>query len=202
MSKKDSKNNRLVVLTFSEEDEIGTLTNIQGKPVEKNVQDTQAAGVWTTIEKAAKEADVKLDDAVFVYKTQDGRLELKQIMDITSGKGARRGTFWGLLIGLILGGPIAGALGGLALGAIYGGIKDKGVDDKFIENVGQAMRPRTSALFLLIKEEDYEQAIAYLRTFEAEIFESELSEAAEEAVNEALEDEEVAKAVESDMGQK
>jgi uncharacterized membrane protein len=201
MSKNNSKNSRLVVLTFSEENETGTLTNIQGKPIEKNVQDTQAAGVWTTIEKAAKEADVKLDDAVIVYKTRDGRTELKQIMDITAGKGARRGTFWGLLIGLILGGPIGGALGGLALGAIYGGIKDKGIDDKFIESVGQAMRPRTSALFLLIKEQDYDQAIAYLRTFETEIFESELSEAAEEAVNEALEDEEVARAVESDMGQ-
>jgi len=199
MSKKE--NSRLVVLTFSEGEDIGTLTNIQGTPIEKDVKDTQAAGVWTTIEKAAKEADVTLDDAIIVYKTRDGRVELKQIMDMTAGKGARRGAFWGLLVGLLLGGPIGGALGGVALGAVYGGIKDKGVDDKFIENVGRAMKPRTSALFLLIKEKDYEQAIAYLKTFDAEIIEGEVSAAAEQAVNEALEDEEVAKAVESDMGQ-
>jgi len=199
MSKKE--NSRLVVLTFSEGEDIGTLTNIQGTPIEKDVKDTQAAGVWTTIEKAAKEADVTLDDAIIVYKTRDGRVELKQIMDMTAGKGARRGAFWGLLVGLLLGGPIGGALGGVALGAGYGGIKDKGVDDKFIENVGQAMKPRTSALFLLIKDKDYEQAIAYLKTFDAEIIEGEVSAAAEQAVNEALEDEEVAKAVESDMGQ-
>ena len=78
----------------------------------------------------------------------DGK-DWKQIVDMTAGKGAKRGSFWGFLIGLILGGPIAGALGGLALGTIYGGIKDKGLDDDFVKNVTKTMHSHSSAIFIL-----------------------------------------------------
>jgi uncharacterized membrane protein len=193
-------NNRLVVLTFPKE-EIVAVPNIHGTttPIGKDVKDTQGWATWKTIQKAAKEADVQLKDAAIVYKTQDGRIQLKQTMDLTTGKGAGRGSFWGFLIGLVLGGPIGGALLGVVAGAIYGGMTDKGIDDKFMRNVGQAMQPQTSAIFLLIKEEDYAQAIPYLKSFDAEIHESEFSDKAEDAVNKALENEDVAKAIDVEV---
>ena len=50
-------------------------------------------------------------DAVILFKTPRGEVKIKQTEDLTAAKGARRGVFWGLLAGIILGGPIAGGPG-------------------------------------------------------------------------------------------
>ncbi|MFA9403813.1 MAG: DUF1269 domain-containing protein, partial [Anaerolineales bacterium] len=139
-------------------------------------------------------------DAVVVYKTKSGDVKIKQTKDITLGKGAGRGAFWGLLIGLLFGGPLGGVLWGLGIGAIYGRVVDHGVDDKFIQDVGDALKPSTSALLILIREEDYDDALAYLKTFDAKIYEAELGEEAEEAVVKAAENPEIAKAVDVEFG--
>lgn len=160
----------------------------------------QAGSILKYIEKKAKEAGVKLEDAVVVYKTKSGDVKIKQTKDITLGKGAGRGAFWGLLIGLLFGGPLGGVLWGLGIGAIYGRVVDHGVDDKFIQDVGDALKPSTSALLILIREEDYDDALAYLKTFDAKIYEAELGEEAEEAVVKAAENPEIAKAVDVEFG--
>jgi len=162
-------NSKLVVLTFAEEDYYDDIKGLYGTPIEKGIKETLAWAAWKSIKDRAKEVDVKLEDAVVVYKTKDGQIKIKQIVDMTTGKGAKRGSFWGFLIGLILGGPIAGALGGLALGTIFGGIKDKGLDNDFVKNITKTMHSHSSAIFILIGEADYEPAIAYLKTFDAEI---------------------------------
>jgi uncharacterized membrane protein len=160
----------------------------------------QATSILKFIEKKAKEAGAKLEDAVVVYKTKSGDVKIKQTRDITLGKGAGRGAFWGLLIGLLFGGPLGGVLWGLGIGAIYGRVVDHGVDDKFIQDVADALKPSTSALLILIREEDYDDALAYLKTFDTKIYEAELGEEAEEAVVKAAENPEIAKAVEVEFG--
>lgn len=159
----------------------------------------QAASILKFIEKKAKEAGVELEDAVVVYKVKSGDVKIKQTRDITSGKGAGRGAFWGLLIGLLFGGPLGGVLWGLGIGAIYGRVVDHGVDDKFIEDVGNALKPSTSALLILIREEDYDDAMAYLRTFDTKIYEAELGEEAEEAMVKAAENRDIAEAIEAEV---
>ncbi len=160
----------------------------------------QAASILKYIEKKAKEAGVELEDAVVVYKTKSGEVKIKQTKDITLGKGAGRGAFWGLLIGLLFGGPLGGVLWGLGIGAIYGRVVDHGVDDKFIQDVGGALKPSTSALLILIREEDYDDALAYLKTFDTKIYEAELGEEVEDAVVKAAENRELAEAVEAEFG--
>ncbi len=160
----------------------------------------RAASILKDIEKKAKETGVELEDAVVVYKTKSGEVKIKQTKDITIGKGAGRGAFWGLLIGLLFGGPLGGVLGGLGIGAIYGRLVDHGVDDKFIQDVGGALKLSTSALLILIREEDYDDALAYLKTFDTKIYETELGEETEEAVVKAAENRDVAAAVEAEFG--
>jgi len=192
---------RLVALTFEELDQASAAWEavregraphgalIVGEEAER------ATAALKDIEEKAKKAGVKLEDAVVVYKTKDGEVKIKQARDVTVGKGAGRGAFWGLLVGLLFGGPIGGVLWGLGLGAIYGHVVDHGVDDKFIKDVGDALKPTTSALLMLIQEEDYDDAMAYLRTFDAKIYEAELDEEAENMVIEAAENRDVAQAV-------
>ena len=147
------------------------------------------------LRKKAKEADVALEDAVVVYKTQEGDVKIKQTEEVTAGKGAKWGSFWGLLVGLLLGGPVVGILGGLGLGALYGRLTDHGISDQFIKDVGQALELNGSALMLMIKNEDYPRSIEYLKTFELDIYEADLSEDTEEAVLQAVENDDIVRAV-------
>lgn len=189
--------NRLVALIFDESDDsMGGASQTGFVP--SDFEPERAFAVLEEITQKAKEADARLEDAVVVYRTVDKRIKIKQTKDMTVGKGARRGAFWGLLVGLLLGGPIGGLLGGMGVGAIFGRKIDKGVSDKFITDVGNSLKPNTSAIMLLIGEEDYDRAIPYLKSFGAELHETALSQDTEQAVEEAVLKDEIAQAAEAE----
>ena len=200
-----SGTSRLVALIFEEE-----VRKVQSLPLSAQ-QGTEVGQVvvgespdkalagWREIRQKAKDADVELEDAVLIYKTTDGQTEIRQFKELTGGKGAARGAFWGLLAGLIFGGPVAGVLWGLGIGAVYGKAVDHGIDNKFLRDAGRALRPAHSAILMLIQDQDYEGAMAYLKTFDARIYESEFSQEAEKATQKAAENPEIARAVEAEF---
>jgi uncharacterized membrane protein len=199
-----NKTGKLVALVFEETD----LDAVRSLPMEQEVgvgvavQDPvphQASAALEEIQKKAKEAGVELKDAVITFKRRSGRIKIVQTKDLTAGKGAGRGGFWGLLVGLIFGGPLLGALVGLGLGAIIGRRVDHGLDDEFIRKVGKSLKATNSALLLLIDKELTEEGIAYLESFNAELYITDISEEAEEAVSKAAEDEAIAQAVEAEF---
>lgn len=187
---------KLVALVFQEEQQQAMIAAPGAPPVTHlDSQPDIALGVLKTIDQKAKEAGVKLEDLVVVFKTERGELKIKQTRDVTAGKGAKRGSFWGLLVGLIFGGPLAGVLWGLGIGALYGRMVDHGIDDKFIQNVGNALLPGRSAVLILLDEADYEPAMRYLRTYETDIYEADFSEEAQVAISKVSEHGEIIKAV-------
>ena len=195
---------KLVGLLFKEEGQISLLsTGKTGKEsVEARTKVTKpemAMAVLREIDERAKDAGVELEDLVVVFKDENGETRIKQARDMTAGKGARRGSFWGLLVGLLLGGPLGGLLGGMALGAIYGKKVDHGLDDKFIKDIGDALQRGESAVLVLIKPEDYDQSIAYLKSFDARLYEAEINAETHTAVLEAAEDESVQQAVKAEF---
>lgn len=157
-----------------------------------------AYAVLKTIRDKAKEANVKLEDAVVVYKTPGGLTRIRQTKELTAGKGATRGVFWGLLAGLILGGPVAGLLWGMGIGAVYGASIDHGIDNKFLRDVADGLMSNRSAVLVMVQDKDAEDAIAYLETFDAEMHVTDLSEEAEMAAQKAAEHEEIAQAVQTE----
>lgn len=187
---------KLLALVFDPQEAEGVLMSNFGVSTKLTREDpSQALEMLKFLRKKAEEANVELEDAVVVYRTKQGEVKIKQTQEVTSGKGARRGSFWGLLAGVILGGPIVGLLGGLGLGALYGKLTDHGIDDKFIKDVGQALKQNGSALMLMIKDEDYPRSIAYLKTFELKILEANVSDETEQAMLTAVENDDIARAV-------
>jgi uncharacterized membrane protein len=198
-----SETNKLVALIFQEAARGGVYQRAaeRGQGVAVAIAEpTLATAALDEIEKRAKEAGVEIKDAVIAFKTGEGRIKIRQTKDMTAGKGARRGSFWGLVVGLVLGGPLFGILAGLGIGAIAGRRIDHGLDDEFISRVSRSLKPTTSALLVLIDEEHAEGAIAYLGSFDAEMYVSDMSQEAEEALDEAAGDEAIAQAVESEFG--
>ncbi|MQA00360.1 MAG: DUF1269 domain-containing protein [Dehalococcoidia bacterium] len=99
-----------------------------------------------------------------------------QIASLT-GAGALSGAFWGTLIGLIFMVPVLGLAVGAISGALSGKAMDLGVDDRFIKDVGDAMVPGTSALFLLVVQATPDKVIAEMKEFGGNIVQTNLTQA-------------------------
>jgi uncharacterized membrane protein len=193
---------KLIALVFDEAQLADDIEYLAAGPSTEVAEPKPATALANlkTIEAAAKEGGVKIEDAVVVFRHPEGDMRIDQTRDMTARKGARRGAFWGLLVGLLLGGPVGGILGGLGLGAIYGRVVDHGIPDEFFKDVGQAVGRNKSAILLLIDEKDYERSIAYLRSFDARIYEGNVSDGAVETLEEAADHPQVARVVEDEYG--
>jgi len=110
----------------------------------------KAEEVRITLLKLQQEYLIDLDDAVVVIRKPDGKIKLNQAVNLTAA-GATSGTFWGLLIGALFLSPFLGAAVGAASGAIAGALSDVGINDQFMKEVAAALKPGTSALFVLVR---------------------------------------------------
>jgi uncharacterized membrane protein len=113
-------------------------------------------------------------------------LEIKQTHKF-AGKFALGGGGIGFLAGLLLGGPIGGLVVGATVGGITGALRDYGIDDKFIKQVSDGVRPGTSALFLMTSGGDAAKLLPEVREHKARLLSTTLPPEQERALREALE---------------
>lgn len=111
---------------------------------------------------------VDVEDAAVVERHEDGSVRIRQAFDLL-GAGALGGAIWGALIGLIFLTPWLGmAVGGLA-GALAAKFTDIGIDDEFMREVAEHVKPGHSALFMLIENWENSKALRLLADFDASI---------------------------------
>lgn len=127
----------------------------------------------------AKRNDIDIEDAAMVLKDVDGKIRLRQTRDVMPGQGAASGGWIGALVGII-GGPL-GVLAGGALGAAAGGLfaklRDVGIDDEHMKEMGEQLDRDTAALFVLLNDYDVTAVAVELRRFDGELFYSTADEA-------------------------
>ena len=145
----------------------------------------EAIKVRESLHKMESEGYLKLDDSAVVIKEADGEVHLKNEMDRGTQAGAIGGSMVGLLIGSVMF-PVVGLVLGALGGGLVGHLFDKGVDKKFVKDVTEKMAPGSSAIFFILRGDDPGMAIATLRQFKGEIYQTTLSEEAEEALRDAL----------------
>lgn len=135
----------------------------------------------------AKRDSVDIEDAAIVFKDDDGKIRLRQTRDVMPSQGAASGGWVGALVGII-GGPL-GILAGGALGAAAGGLfaklRDVGIDDDHMKQMGEQLDRGSAALFVLLNEYDVTAVAMELRRFEGELFYS----SADEAISQRFRDE-------------
>jgi uncharacterized membrane protein len=113
-----------------------------------------------TVRGLKAEHEVEVRDAAVVMRTELGRIELQQTRQIAPGEGVVGGGTVGLIAGLLLGLPVGGALLGLAGGALLG-LRDTGIPNKRLRQLGEDLQPGQSLLCVLVN------ADAVARTREA-----------------------------------
>lgn len=128
---------------------------------------------------------VEIDDAATVIRLPDGRVKVHQAVGLV-GHGALGGAFWGMLIGLLFLMPWLGLAVGAVAGAIGGRLSDVGIDDSFIEEVGNSVAPGHSALFLLVRAWRDERAIESLSPLAPRVLRTSLTHEDEAKLREAF----------------
>jgi uncharacterized membrane protein len=100
-------------------------------------------------EEALEQLEGKVIDAAVIYKTDRGRVKIRQTSDMTAGKGLVRGGLLGA-VASIFAGPLVGVtVAGGALGTAYGALRDKGVSDKLMKAAGRHLDRGHAAVFVL-----------------------------------------------------
>lgn len=124
-----------------------------------------------------------MEDAVVVTKNDKGKVKLHQSYNLTAS-GTAQGSFWGLLIGTLFLNPLLGMAVGA--GALTGALTDIGIDDNFMRQLGETMKPGSSALFVLVKKATPDKVLEELKKFEGKVIRTSLPKDAEEKLQKAL----------------
>jgi uncharacterized membrane protein len=147
--------------------------------------ETGAAEMRDALVELQKQKLVTLDDAAVVVRRLDGKVKVKQAVNLV-GTGALGGAFWGMLIGLLFWMPWMGMAVGALSGALGGALDDHGVNDGFIREVGNTIQPGHSALFLLIREATPDKLMDELKQFNGKILQTSLSKEDEARLRDAF----------------
>jgi len=147
--------------------------------------EVKAEEVRLTLLKMQKEYLLDLLDAVIVVRDEKGKVKLRQLYDLTAA-GALSGGFWGALIGLLFLNPLFGFALGAAAGAVSGALRDVGIDDNFMKQLGQTLKPNSAALCVLVRHVTSDKVIEEIKKFGGTLIKTNLSHENENKLREAL----------------
>lgn len=129
-------------------------------------------------------------DAIVVTRQSDGSFTLEREEQCSTAAGVLGFGVLGFIIGLVVLEPLAGAAIGASLGSlVVASAKQLGIDDNFVNEVKDLIKPATSALFLLTKTTNPEAVLYRIRGLGGTVLKtnvhSELAETVQQALNEA-----------------
>ncbi len=132
---------------------------------------------------------VDLEEAVVVVHKKDGNVKLHHVTHFSVPL-ALGGGFVGSLVGLILINPVLalfGLVGGTGLGAVIGSLKEVGIEEKFMKDLGSHLKAGTSALFIVAKKAKPGAILQELKKFSGKVLQTSLKHDDEDKLRAALE---------------
>jgi uncharacterized membrane protein len=147
--------------------------------------EAKAEEVRQRLFKLQKEYLLKLSDAVIAVKTEAGPVKLNQLVN-TTAIGAASGSFWGLLIGVLFLNPILGVALGAASGALGGALSDYGINDAFMKEISETLKPGNAALFVLIQEMTADKVLREIQDAGGIVLKTSLDDSREKLLRDAL----------------
>ncbi len=142
---------------------------------------------------------VDLDDASIAARKKDGTFRIR-CSNMLVMADAATGSQWGLLIGTVLLNPLMGTLAGGVIGAAVGKVakvlKKIGIEEEFIKQVSDTLKPDSSAIFILVRKSLPEKVVEELVKFKGKLLRSSLSPETEMELQKILQESVTLKKVE------
>ncbi len=132
-----------------------------------------------------KEYLIELSDAVVAVRQADGTVKLNQTIN-TIATGAASGALWGTLIGMLFLAPLLGAAAGAGMGALGGYLTDIGIDDKFMKDAAEALKPGQAALCVMVRKVTADKVLPAMAQFGGTVLRTNLTAEQETKLQEAL----------------
>ena len=145
----------------------------------------KAEEVRLSLMKLKKDYLIDLEDAVVAVKDQKGKVRLHQAVNLTT-TGALTGGFWGMLIGMIFLNPLLGMALGATAGAVSGALTDVGINDKFMKDLAENMKPGSSTLFVLVRKVTPDKVLDEIKGTGGKVLQTSLSHEDEAKLQAAL----------------
>lgn len=128
---------------------------------------------------------IDLNDSAVIHKDQNGKIHIKN----ETYMGKRVGAIGGGLLGLLIGGLIF-PVGGLVIGALAGGLLGKKVspeiDKGFVEDVSEQLSPGSSAIFIIVREDTPDNALATMKQYNGKLYYTSLPKETEAQLRQAM----------------
>ncbi len=105
--------------------------------------------VIDALQAALAQKRVTLEDIALVTKDDDGTVRIHQSKDITPKKGAVRGSLVGAVIGLAAPPLLGAAVVGAGVGALWGKLRDRGIDDDTMKKLVEPLEQGQAIVFAL-----------------------------------------------------
>jgi uncharacterized membrane protein len=119
----------------------------------------RANTILDALEKMHRASTITLADAALITKDPQGKIEVKETREVTTGKGARRGAVISGCLGIIY--PpslIASVLVGGGIGAFLGKLRDTGIKTRDMKEIATGMEPG-ELVVITLAEPQYTPAI-------------------------------------------
>jgi uncharacterized membrane protein len=136
---------------------------------------------------------IDLEDACVVERDKDGKVHIKQAVNLTAlgaARGGSMGALWGTLVGILFLNPLAGmaigAVAGAGAGALSGSLTDYGINDDFVRKLGETIPVDSSALFVLVKSVTEDKVLAEIEPYKPRVLKTSLSNEDETRLKAAL----------------
>src|SRR3954453_1657737 len=118
------------------------------------------------------EGQLKVIDAAVITRDANNKLHVDNELESSTKTGALVGGLLGALFSFMF--PLAGILVGVIGGAIVGKSIEPGVDQDFVKDVSEALKPGTSALFFMFEAEHLAATLAALHQFKGTLYQTTL----------------------------
>ncbi|HRA34392.1 MAG TPA: DUF1269 domain-containing protein [Acidimicrobiales bacterium] len=147
-----------------------------------------AQEMLTTLTRLSTEGTLLLQDAVFVTRSENGKVRVVQTTDPSTGQAAVGGAWWGLLFGVLMAVPVLGMAIGAGSAALLARMTDSGISDKFVKDLRASIEPGKVYLAVLFSHANPEKALDEMKRYSglAEVITTNLSEDASARLHEAL----------------
>ena len=109
---------------------------------------TQAFQLQKALVKLQGESVHNFEDAVVVTRSAKGRVKVHSAINAVTGSAAA-GSVAGLCLGMIFLVGFPASVVGAGAGAVVGAFKNLGIKDRFRKELGEALKPGTSALAVI-----------------------------------------------------
>ena len=126
----------------------------------------EAERILDTLKKMNRKDIVDLKSAAVIVRSRSGKVRIRETKDFDAKQGAMAGALAGGVLGLLKKHVARGALIGAAGGAVAGKVIDLGLKDSFLKEVGESLKPGSSAVVALVDFERVDRAMKELDRFE------------------------------------